>query len=128
MSPVDFCMGDRSKSTYAWTDSEDPESIAFVQFLNAGLTPGFWKPRLPRKSKRWDGRPSKAIWAEIRERIFARDDYTCGYCSTRGGRLECDHIIPHSRGGSDDDDNLVTACLPCNRSKRDRTPEEWKAA
>lgn len=64
-------------------------------------------------------------WRPLRERIFARDDFTCGYCGTRGGRLECDHVIPISRGGSNDPNNLVTACFRCNRSKRARLIEEW---
>lgn len=63
-------------------------------------------------------------WAIIRDRIFARDNYTCRYCGDRGGKLECDHVFPVSRGGGHEDDNLVTACLPCNRKKRDRTPDE----
>jgi hypothetical protein len=64
-------------------------------------------------------------WWALRTRVFERDDYTCRYCGARGGKLECDHIIPVSRGGSDDLSNLATACFPCNRSKRDKTPEEW---
>lgn len=64
------------------------------------------------------------VWSPIRTRIFERDGYACQYCGTRDGRLECDHRIPLSRGGSDHDDNLVTACLSCNRSKGARTPEE----
>jgi 5-methylcytosine-specific restriction endonuclease McrA len=71
------------------------------------------------------GRPSIQRWAEIRAGIFKRDDYTCQYCGARGGKLECDHVTPLSRGGSNDDGNLVTACKPCNRSKRAKTPEEW---
>lgn len=27
-----------------------------------------------------------------------------------------------------DDDNLVTACFNCNRSKRDKLVSEWRAA
>lgn len=57
--------------------------------------------------------------------MFARDNYTCRYCGARNVRLACDHVIPASRGGSDEMDNLVTACIPCNSSKRDKTPEEW---
>lgn len=64
-------------------------------------------------------------WAEIRNKVYARDDYTCAYCGERGGRLECDHVIPVSRGGSNELTNLVTACFSCNRSKHNRTPEEW---
>lgn len=38
-----------------------------------------------------------------------------------------DHIIPHSQGGSDDMENLVTACWSCNRDKGNRTIEQWAA-
>lgn len=73
-------------------------------------------------------RPSASVWQAIRERIFARDDYTCAYCSARGVKLECDHVVPVSRGGSHDDENLTTACFDCNRSKRDKLPGEWRPA
>src|SRR5579875_3163243 len=61
-------------------------------------------------------RPTSAEWNSLRELVFRRDDYTCQYCFVRGGRLECDHVIPVARGGSSSEKNLVTACLPCNRS------------
>lgn len=70
-------------------------------------------------------RPPSHEWKKLRETVFARDDYTCQYCGKRGVRLECDHIVPVSRGGGHDLENLATACLPCNRSKRDKTVEEW---
>jgi hypothetical protein len=65
-------------------------------------------------------------WGTLRAAIFARDDYRCTYCGARGGTLECDHIMPLSRGGRSTPDNLTTACLRCNRSKGRRTREEWK--
>lgn len=68
------------------------------------------------------------LWAPIRKRIFERDNYTCRYCGAHRVRLECDHVMPLSRGGSNDDDNLATACRTCDRSKRDKTVEEWRAA
>jgi hypothetical protein len=73
-----------------------------------------------------DMRPPAHVWKAARERIFERDNYTCAYCGERGGKLECDHIIPVARGGTHDDANLTTACFPCNRSKRDKTVEEWR--
>ena len=73
-------------------------------------------------------RPTASVWRVIRERIFVRDDYTCQYCSERGGRLECDHIFPVSRGGGHEDENLTTACRECNRSKRDKLITEWRPA
>jgi hypothetical protein len=71
-------------------------------------------------------RSSGPIWEALRRAVFKRDNYTCKYCGLRAGQLECDHVMPVSRGGTDDPSNLVAACVPCNRSKRDQTPEEWK--
>lgn len=71
-------------------------------------------------------RPSPHVWSALRCRVFARDDYTCRYCGVRGVKLECDHIVPASRGGSHHLSNLATACFTCNRSKRDRLVEEWR--
>lgn len=65
-------------------------------------------------------------WAAIRSFVFDRDDYTCQYCGLRGGRLECDHVQPLSRGGRNDQDNLLTACYACNRSKGRKTVDEWR--
>lgn len=73
-------------------------------------------------------RPTASVWRVIRERIFVRDDYTCQYCGVRGTKLECDHKHPVARGGSHDDENLVTACRTCNRSKRDKLITEWRPA
>ncbi len=70
-------------------------------------------------------RPPIDEWKETRNRIFIRDDFTCGYCGTRGGALECDHKNPVSLGGSNDDDNLITACKPCNRKKCAMPFDEW---
>lgn len=71
-----------------------------------------------------------AEWAKTRARIFARDDYTCRYCGARGVDLQCDHVIPVTRAGSNDDSNLVTSCRPCNAAKRDKivSIEEWSRA
>lgn len=70
-------------------------------------------------------RPPAHEWRVIRDRIFKRDNYTCGYCGARGVKLECDHIVPVSKGGVHDDANLMTACKPCNRSKSGKHLTEW---
>lgn len=58
----------------------------------------------------------------IRKRflVFKRDEFTCVMCgrSGRGVKLEVDHKIPISKGGSDSLDNLQTLCFECNRGKR----------
>jgi 5-methylcytosine-specific restriction endonuclease McrA len=71
------------------------------------------------------GRPDSHVWKRLRTTVFQRDDYTCQYCFERGGKLECDHIVPVSRGGNDELSNLATACFRCNRSKRDKLLSEW---
>jgi 5-methylcytosine-specific restriction endonuclease McrA len=59
-----------------------------------------------------------------RRALFARDEWSCVYCGTSGGRLTLDHVVPRSRGGDSVWENVVTACAPCNLRKGDRTPEE----
>lgn len=71
-------------------------------------------------------RPSAEVWKKIRTEIFKRDNYTCAYCGTRGVRLECDHIVPASKGGGHEPSNLTTACFNCNRSKRSKLVSEWR--
>ena len=55
----------------------------------------------------------------VRFAVFHRDNFTCRYCGRQPPAviLECDHVIPVARGGSNDEDNLATACFDCNRGK-----------
>lgn len=48
--------------------------------------------------------------------VFERDGHKCRICGTEE-RLVVDHIIPISRGGSDELDNLQTLCWSCNCRK-----------
>jgi 5-methylcytosine-specific restriction endonuclease McrA len=61
-----------------------------------------------------------------RATILARDRYRCQYCGTRGTAfdLTLDHILPRSRGGRTELENLCAACRACNQRKGDRTPDE----
>lgn len=52
-----------------------------------------------------------------RFQVFQRDLYQCRICKASAVKLEVDHIIPLSRGGSDTLDNLQTLCVPCNQGK-----------
>lgn len=71
-------------------------------------------------------RAEGAEWVALRATVFERDDYTCTYCGARGGTLECDHVIPVAKRGSNALSNLTTACKPCNRSKRDKLLSQWR--
>lgn len=69
------------------------------------------------------GRP----WRRKRQRVFERDGYLCQICLEQGkekyvtlhGSLSgvCDHIIPKSQGGSDDESNLQAICQACDKIK-----------
>jgi 5-methylcytosine-specific restriction endonuclease McrA len=61
-----------------------------------------------------------------RQNIYARDKYKCQYCGQRfsSEELTYDHVIPRSRGGKTEWENIVTCCVDCNRRKGGRTPAE----
>ena len=66
-----------------------------------------------------DGRrstPRPKGWHRIRQRILRRDAGTCNTCG-RPGATHVDHIIPASRGGSDDESNLAAMCVTCHNRK-----------
>lgn len=69
-------------------------------------------------------RINKGVPRALRLAVLARDRYRCAYCGSRLN-LQCDHILPVSRGGETTLANLRSACRDCNLSKSDRTPEEW---
>jgi len=45
------------------------------------------------------------------------------YCGARTS-LTVDHVIPRSKGGGSDWENIVASCAPCNRRKGDRLPQQ----
>ena len=59
-----------------------------------------------------------------RKNIIKRDGNRCMYCGRNDGSMTIDHIIPRKLGGKDTWENLVCACVKCNHSKSDRTPEQ----
>ncbi len=67
----------------------------------------------------------KGLSIKARFEIFKRDGFVCQYC---GGHppaivLHVDHITPIASGGSNDPDNLITACDTCNLGKGARSLE-----
>jgi len=56
--------------------------------------------------------------------VFHRDRYTCQYCGKETHQLTLDHVIPRYRGGEHVWDNVISACIRCNRRKAGKTPKE----
>lgn len=61
-----------------------------------------------------------------RRNIYHHYGYRCCYChrSLPSTELNLDHILPRSRGGLTNWENVVTACIPCNLRKGSRLPHE----
>ncbi len=54
-----------------------------------------------------------------KKRIYKKCHNRCACCrATR--QLTIDHIIPTSKGGTDDDNNLQILCFACNQIKGNR--------
>ncbi len=96
------------------------EADAVIAFMTIGIIA---YALLNRRSRRPRSRISRAT----RYRIWRRDHGICQYCGDKIPSLtyaHIDHRRPVSRGGSNDEDNLVLACPECNLHKGGSTPRE----
>jgi hypothetical protein len=59
---------------------------------------------------------SRYISATTKKIVYTRDGGVCQCCGS-SNRLEYDHIMPFSCGGSSDASNIQLLCMSCNRSK-----------
>jgi len=61
-----------------------------------------------------------------RHNVYKRDGGRCMYCGCEVSlnKFTFDHIIPKSRNGHTNWNNIVCCCLRCNSKKDNRTPEE----
>lgn len=152
--PREFFFVHRMYSTFAaqmvWTyspPSDDPKIEDDARIIGRVT---FMSTRMADKLKtatahlfRFDNgfmRPARMDWIRIARqardplsettRAIAKERHNerCAYCGSDQGPFEFDHLFPRSRGGSDQPNNIVLACEPCNRSKRDMTLMEWVAS
>lgn len=71
-------------------------------------------------------RRQKNVVPFTRANIYARDGHACQYCGETFPTedLTFDHVVPQAQGGHKSWENIVTACIDCNRRKDNRTPAE----
>tara|TARA_B100001250_G_scaffold8812_3_gene7602 strand:+ start:263 stop:616 length:354 start_codon:yes stop_codon:yes gene_type:complete len=67
-------------------------------------------------------------------KTYIRDRYKCVYCARDLKNnfydwmlIEIDHVIPKSKNGSDNPENIVTSCRVCNRFKGIYLPQNYKS-
>ncbi|WP_435177948.1 HNH endonuclease [Halorussus sp. AFM4] len=58
-------------------------------------------------------------WDKRRKAVYRRDSYQCQHCGAQGGprgntELHAHHVVPKSRGGSHNPNNLTTLCQQCH--------------
>ena len=101
------------------TDLETVQDDIDLLIKHGLLIPEPGKPKhlyLGEKSWMMLSLPRQRIPDRTRALVFERDGRRCRRCNSTD-RLTIDHIHPHSRGGSNDAENLQTLCHPCNSSK-----------
>lgn len=98
-----------------------PKKLTFlkprVPMLNARVAGG--PKELPSYGQGRGGRP----WRRKRDQVLLRDQYLCQCEQCGGQRLladEVDHIVPLSRGGTDDPSNLRAINKDCHKAKTAR--------
>lgn len=125
--------------------SQFPERKQLVAYRSVAEAP----PTLPKAERTTPRMPNR----EGEQRIIARDGYHCVFCSIPvissaarrrlthlypteaywGARchaalwcmwLQFDHVLPHGRGGTSDDGNMVITCAGCNYGRMALTLEE----
>jgi hypothetical protein len=57
--------------------------------------------------------------------LIKRQKGKCYWCKRPYGEYHIDHVWPLSKGGSNCASNIVISCVPCNRTKKAKTPMEW---
>jgi ATP adenylyltransferase len=78
----------------------------------------------------WDHRSLSAgyVSGSTRYEVLKRAKYRCELCGAHEAHaaLHVDHIVPRSKGGSDDISNFQALCVSCNTSKRDRDATDFR--
>lgn len=121
---IDFCSGKaiasgsyikESSGHYSTNEEKYLHYSECLEFCNYQ----YFKDKKFKKTKKRRIPISK----KLRFEIFQRDNFTCRYCgkkATDGEIMHVDHILPISKGGTDNIDNLCTSCEECNLGKTNK--------
>ena len=76
----------------------------------------------PSTKKKKATKRARHIPKSVRVSVLNRDNFKCVFCGRTSQQIELqiDHIIPFSKGGSNNIINLQTLCIDCNLGKSDR--------
>ena len=94
---------------------------AFVEYINQDVGNDFC-PEV--NNETGEHKTSRDINLRLRFKVLQRDNFKCCACGASPAKdatveLHIDHIVPWSRGGETEIDNLQTLCSKCNLGKSD---------
>lgn len=82
-----------------------------------------WNSRRRKRMARKADRGTSKMWLySMSARVISC--YWCGGKTRKGGR-NVDHIVPISKGGTNESSNLCIACVDCNAKKSNLMPNEF---
>lgn len=67
----------------------------------------------------------RQIETNVSWNVFRRDNYTCQYCGKNDVPLTVDHIVLWEKLGASSEDNLISACRKCNKTRGNESFEKW---
>lgn len=113
----------------SWAEISELRSMFDDEFNNEGIdwihSPSL-KIMVPRVIRllTYDKLPKHDVRL-TRKSLYKRDKYVCQYCGHKFSteELTIEHIVPRSKGGRNTWENLVAACIPCNRKKGNKDLE-----
>jgi len=123
--PDDFEIGFRLRLNQKELDIVMKELIKF-KFVEEGKyeLKGSEEMSMNERIRETNGFSSRYIKNETKTEVLVRDNHKCQSCGS-DKKLEFDHIVPVSKGGSSEANNLQLLCRSCNRSKRALSKEEF---
>ena len=116
-------------SLWSWQDVVKAvflDRVAILSEYDRAVRSPSWEIKLPSVIALKRYIPMNRRPAFTRFNVFLRDRFGCQYCGTGYApeELTFDHIVPRSRGGRTTWENVVTACIACNRDKGNRLGDE----
>ena len=90
-----------------WEKTEDlihPTLVKYINAIDLRLVSGTSK----------SDRPNQLEWERLRQQVLEQDNYRCMLCDTHPKEKHVHHIIPISKFGSNDPNNLITLCYKCH--------------
>lgn len=116
-------------STLSWKDAVKAifmERVNIVEYYDRFVRSPSQKFQLPSVIALKEYIAPKSMPAFTRFNVFLRDDFTCQYTGEKlpAAQLTFDHVIPRSKGGGTNWENIVTASQHANLRKGSKMPNE----